>query len=78
VNTSGALVFLAEFFNQAAGHEILELFVCTQAEHFLATAHRVADFEIGEYALKEIVEAEYLFFRKDITKLVSDMVWKAT
>jgi len=56
----------------------LKLFVSAQAEHFLAAAHCVADLEIGENALKEIVEAEYLFFRKDITKLVSDMVGKAT
>lgn len=78
VNAGGALVFLAEFFDEATGHEILKFLVGTQTQHFFTTAHGIANFEICENALEEIVEAKYLFFRKDITEFVSDMVRKAT
>ncbi len=78
VDAGGALVFLADFFDEAAGHEILKLLIGAQAKHFFPAAHRVADFEIGENALEQIVETENLFFRKDITKLIGDMVRKAT
>ncbi len=78
VDTRSSFVFLAQLFNQAAGHEILKFLVSAQAEHFLAAAHRVANLEIGENALEEIVEAEHLFLGKDIAKLIGDMVGKAT
>ena len=78
MHPGGSFVFLAEFFDQAAGHQVLKLLVSAETEHFFAAAHRVADFEICEHTLEQIVEPKYLFFRKDITKLVGDMVWKAT
>ena len=78
MHASGSLIFLAELFNQAAGYEVLEFFVSAQAKHFFATADGVAQFEICENALEKIVKAEHLFFRKDIAKLIGDMVRKAT
>ena len=74
MHAGGSLIFLAELFNQTAGHEVLEFFVSTQAKHFFATAHGVAHFEICENALEEIVKAEHLFFRKDITNRVRFVV----
>ena len=78
MHASGSFVFLAEFFNKAAGHEILEFLVGPETEHFLAAAYRIAEFEICENALEEIVEAEHLFFRKDIAKFIGNMVREAT
>ena len=78
MNTGGALVFLADFFDKAAGHEVLKFLVGTQAKHLLTTTHRIANFEVGENALEEIVEAKHLFFSKNIAEFVSDMIWKAT
>jgi hypothetical protein len=76
VHTRRSLVFLAKFFNQTTGHEILKLLVSTQAEHFFSTADGIANFEVGEDTFKEIVEAEDLFFSKDIAKFIGDMVRK--
>ncbi len=78
VNAGGALVFFAEFLNKTAGHEVLKFLIGAQAEHFFSTADGVANLEIGEDAFEKIVEAEHLFFCKDIAKLVGDMVRKAT
>ena len=78
VDARSSFVFLAQLFNQAAGDKILKLLVSAQAEHLLTAAHRVADLEIGENALEEIVEAEHLFLSKDIAKFIGDMVGKAT
>ncbi len=78
MNAGSALVFLAKFFNEAAGHEILKFLVCPQAKHFLTTAYRIANFEICENALKEIVEAEYLFISQNIAEFIGDMIRKAT
>lgn len=78
VHTGGSLVFLADFFNQTAGHEVLELFVGAEAEHLFAATHGVADFQVGENALEEIVEAKYLFVSKDIAKLIGDMIGETT
>ncbi len=76
MHTSRSFVFLAKFFNQAAGHEVLKLLVSTQAEHFFSTADCVANLKVGENAFKEIVEAKDLFFSKDIAKLIGDMIRK--
>ena len=78
MHPGSSLVFLAEFFNEAAGYEVLEFFVSAQAEHFFATADCIADFQIGENALEEIVEAEHLFVGKDIAEFISDMVREAS
>ncbi len=78
MHASCALVFLAKFFNQAAGYKVLKLFVGAQAEHFFATADGIANLEVRENALEEVVKPKDLFFSKDITKLIGDMVRKAT
>lgn len=78
MHASRSLIFFAELFNQAAGHEVLEFFVSAQAKHFFATAYGIAQFEICENTLEKIIKAEHLFFGKDVAKLISDMVRKAT
>ena len=52
MNPGGSFIFLAEFFNQAAGDEILKLFVGAQAKHFFPTAHRVTEFEVLKNTLE--------------------------
>lgn len=78
MHTRGTLVFLADFLDETTGHKILQLFVSTKTKHFFATAHRVANLEIGENALEKVVETEDLLFRKDVAKLIRDMVGKPT
>lgn len=78
MNAGCTLVFLAEFFDQAAGHEVLEFFISSQAEHFLTAAYGVAHLEIRENPFKKVVETKDLFFGQDIAKFISNMIWKAT
>jgi hypothetical protein len=72
-----ALVFLAKFFNQTAGYKILEFFISPETQHFLASAHRVAQFEICKNTLEKVVEAEHFLLGKDIAEFVGDMIRKA-
>lgn len=62
VNTGSALIFLADFFDEAAGHKVLKFFIGTEAKHFFSTAHRIAEFEVLENTLEEIVESKYFLF----------------
>ena len=78
MHPGSSLVFLADFFDQAAGYKVLKFFISAQAEHFFTTADGVANFQIGENALEEVVEAEHFFVGKDIAELISDMVWEAS
>ena len=78
MHPSGSFIFLADFLDKTASYEVLKFFISTQPQHFLATAHGVANFEIGENALEKIVKAKHLLFGKDITKLVGNMVGKST
>jgi len=78
VNAGGSLVFLADLFNEAAGDQVLKLFISTQAEHFFSTAHCIADFEICKNSLEQVVETKHFLFRKDTTELICHMVRKAT
>lgn len=78
VNAGCSLVFLAEFLDKTTSHKILQLFIGPEAQHFLATAHRIANLEIGENSLKKVIESKHLLFRKDVAEFVGDMVWKAT
>ena len=71
------LVFLANLFNKTAGHEVLELFISAQTEHFLPAAHGIPQLEICKNPLEQVVETENFLFRKDTAKLISDMVRKA-
>lgn len=72
------LVFLADFLDEAAGDEVLKFFVSAQAEHLLAAANGIPYLQVCKNALEKVVEAEYLLLRKDIAKLIGDVVWKAT
>jgi len=74
MDAGGTLVFLADFFHEAAGDEILEFFVCTEAKHFLATADSITDFQIGENAFEEVVKAEDFGLGENIAQFVSNMV----
>ena len=74
VNTVGALVFLADFLDEAAGDQILELLVGTKAEHFFSTADGVAFLKIGENGLEEVVEAEYFLLGEHVAELVGDVI----
>ena len=78
MNAGRTLVFLAEFFNKATSHKVLQLLISSETKHFFATAHRIANFQVGENSLKKIVEAKHLLFRKDVAEFVSDMVREAT
>ena len=73
-----AFVLFADFFDKSAGHEVLKFFVGAQAQHFFAAADGVANFKICKNTLKKIVETENFLFGKDVAKLVSNMVGKAT
>jgi len=77
MNASGALIFLAEFFNKAASHKVLKFLVSTQTEHFFAAADSIANLEVCEHSLEKIVEPKDLFLSKNVAKFISDMVWKA-
>ena len=77
MHAGGAFVFLADLLDKAAGHEVLELLIGTEAEHFLATAYRIANLEVRENPLEQVVEAKYLLFGKDSAKLIGHMIWKA-
>lgn len=72
------LILLADLLHQATRDQVLKLFISTQTKHFLASANGIAYFEVCKNALEKIIEAEYLFLRKDIAKLVCNVVWKAT
>ncbi len=78
VYAGSALVFLADFLDESTCHEVLKFLVGTKAKHLLTTAHGIANLEIGENALEEIVEAKDLLFRKHIAEFVSYMVREAT
>jgi len=62
MNTGSTLVFLADFFDEAAGYEVLKFFIGTEAKHFFSTAHRVAEFEVLENTLEKIVESKDFLF----------------
>ena len=53
-----AFVFLAGLSHRAAGHEILQLLVSTQAQHFLAAAGRISRAQIFVHDIEELLELE--------------------
>lgn len=77
MDTGGALVFLADLFDQTAGHQILKLFISTQAKHLLATADRIPNLEVFENPFEQIVEAEYFLLGKYRHQFVGDMIGEA-
>lgn len=77
MNAGGALVFLADFLDEAASHEILKLFISTKSEHLLSTADRIANFEVFKNPLEKIIEPEYFLFRKYGHQFIGDMVGEA-
>ena len=76
MDTGSALVFLADLFDQTAGHEVLKFFVSAQAEHLFAAADRVPNLEVFENPLEKVVESEYLLFRKHRHQLIGDVIGK--
>ena len=76
MNTLGALVFLADLFDQTAGHQILKLLIGTQAKHLLATANGIANLEIVEHPFEQIIEAKHLVFREDVAEFIRDVIRK--
>lgn len=72
-----ALVFLADFLDQAAGHKVLQLFISAQTEHFLSTRDSVAQFQFLKGAFEELIERENFIFHKDADELIGNMVRKA-
>ena len=77
MNAVSSFVFLAKFFDQAAGHEVLKLLIGPEAKHFFATANGVANFQILEDAFEQVVETEDLVFRKDDAKFIGNMIGKS-
>ncbi len=78
MNACRSLVFLADLFHQATSDKVLELLISTETKHFFATAHCIADLEIGEHSLEQVVESKDFLLRKDTTELISHMIRKAT
>lgn len=67
-------VFLAGLLHHAAGDEILQLLVGTEAEHFLAAAGRVALAQLLMNEIKELLELEGTLFGKDTDQLLGHQV----
>lgn len=76
MHPGGALVFLADFFDKAAGHQVLQFFVGPQTEHFFATANGIAYLEVCKNALEKVIKTEYFLFSEHIAKLIGYMVRK--
>ena len=77
MNTGSSLVFLADLFDEAAGHEVLKLFIGAQTEHFLPAAHGIPQLEICKNPFEQVVETEHFLLGKNTAKLIGDMVRKA-
>jgi len=77
MDAGSTLVFLADLFDQTAGHQILKLFIGTQAEHLFATADRITNLEVFENPFEKVVESEYLLFRKYRHQLIGDVIGEA-
>jgi hypothetical protein len=71
-------VFLAYFFDQAAGDEVLQFFVGSQAKHFLATGDGIADFELFECALEQVIEGENPVFHENTDEFIGNMIGEAS
>jgi len=69
-------VFLAGFLDQTAGHQILQLFISPQTQHFFATAHRIALLEIFEHTFEKIVETKHFILGKHDDQFVGHMIRK--
>ena len=76
MHARGAFVFLADLFDQTAGHQVLEFLVSTQAKHLLAAAHRIANLQVVEHSLEQVIEAKHLVFREDVAELIRDVIGK--
>jgi hypothetical protein len=76
VDPLGALVFLADLLDETASHEVLQLLVSAEAEHFLATADGVAEFQVVKHSFEEVVEAKDLVFRENVAEFVRDVIGK--
>src|ERR1044071_1220725 len=52
------LVFLAVLSHRATGYEVLQLFISSQAKHFLAAAGRISRAQIFVHNIEELLELE--------------------
>ena len=75
MHTDRSLVFLADFFNQPAGHKILQFLIGAKTEHFLSTADGIPQLEICKNPLEQIVESEDFFLGKNVYKFIGNVVW---
>lgn len=73
-----ALVFLADFFDQSAGDEVLQFFVGAQAEHFFAAGNGIANFQFFKGALEEVVEGKNFVLHEDADEFIGNMIRKAS
>ena len=73
-----ALVFAASLFHHAGGHEILQLLVGAEAEHFLTAARGVAGFEVGVDDIEERFELKRRLPGEHVGQLFSYAIWTPT
>lgn len=76
MHSCGAFVFLAELFDEAAGHQVLQFFISPQPEHFLAPANGIAYLEVCKNALEKVIKTEYFLFSKDVAEFIGHMIRK--
>ena len=69
-----AAVFLAGFFHDARLHEILQLLVGAQPQHFLAAAGEIARAEVGMDDVEKRFELQRSFLGQHRGKLLSDSI----
>ena len=73
-----ALVFLAILFDRTACHEVLQLLVGSQPQHFLAAAGSISRPKVLVHNVKELLELEGRTPREDINQLLSYQIGNPT
>jgi len=67
-------VFLAGLLDDARLHEILELFVGSQPQHFLAAAGQIPRAEVGMNDVEKRLELQGSLFRENSREFLSDSI----
>ena len=62
LDTFESAIFFAILFHETAGHEILELFVSTEAKHFFAATDGIALFQIFVDQFEKVIKTVILLF----------------
>ena len=73
-----ALILLADFFDDAGLHQILELFIGAQAEHFFPSDGRVSGFQVFMDHEEQRLELERSFRGQHSSKLLRHPIWTPT